>query len=173
MLNIITDMALILLPIVIIYPLQMPLDKRVTIILLFTTRLVVIAATIAQLVYLQDWFTPEFTENAFSYLICTEVVQFSSIATACLPYLQPFLESLQSGLMWTDAIQQKTSSLPSVSLDRPGRSQDQSHRIYVQIESQQGLGKDQVKLDSLPDGVITVNRTLSSSSDYEAENQAC
>lgn len=48
-------------------------------------------------------------------VLCAQVVQNSSIITACVPYLKPFLESLESGMIRSDNIPQHDDTMESVS----------------------------------------------------------
>ena len=43
-------------------------------------------------------------------VICTQVVQCLSIISACIPYLKPFLESLESGLMRADDLRRRDNT---------------------------------------------------------------
>ena len=40
-------------------------------------------------------------------VLCTQAVQALSITTACIPYLRPFLESLESGLLRSDDLRRR------------------------------------------------------------------
>lgn len=42
------------------------------------------------------------TLDVWPYLICLQFSQASSLITACIPYLKPFLESLQAGALRPD-----------------------------------------------------------------------
>ncbi|XXH04146.1 polyamine transporter tpo5 [Hypoxylon texense] len=98
--NIITDAALIALPVVVVYPLKMSLRTRITVLSFFSVR--AIAATICQLVYLPRLFETDFTLRGFPYYLSMQFVQFASISAACAAYFWPFLRSLRSGLISAD-----------------------------------------------------------------------
>ncbi|KAI4861997.1 hypothetical protein F4820DRAFT_451390 [Hypoxylon rubiginosum] len=100
--NIITDAALIALPVVVVYPLKMALRTRITVLSFFSVRILAIAATICQLVYLPRVFETDFTLRGFPYYLSMQFAQFASISAACAAYFWPFLRSLRSGLISAD-----------------------------------------------------------------------
>lgn len=119
--NAATDAALIIIPVAIVYPLQMPAKTRLVLISLFFSRGLcvpitilsktvtdhwhdsrTIIAIICQLVYLPRLFEDDFTLHSYPYYISTQSVQCTSVSTACITYFWPFLRSLQSGLMSAD-----------------------------------------------------------------------
>ena len=51
--------------------------------------------------------------------ICMEVVQCVSLTTACIPYLQPFLLSLESGFLWGDDYRRKSTKDSSYASRKP------------------------------------------------------
>ncbi|KAI3342534.1 hypothetical protein F4824DRAFT_495483 [Ustulina deusta] len=97
--NIITDAALVLVPITIISPLQMPIRTRAIIISLFGSRILVIVSTIFQLIYLSQFLDNQFTTTAAPYYISTQATLFASITAACMAYFWPFFRSVRSGLV--------------------------------------------------------------------------
>jgi hypothetical protein len=137
--SIVTDAALVALPMAIIYPLHMTLRLRLTVISFFLFRIMsvpvkvsflqqeknsniscvasVIAATVLQLVYVGRLFEDNFTFRAFPYYISMQLVLFVSILAACVVYFWPFLRSLRSGLMSANATT-LTSQYP---LTRPSK----------------------------------------------------
>ena len=63
----------------------------------------VIAAAVARVIYLNDAFkSTDYTFAIWPAALCSAVLQSLSIITACIPYLKPFLESLESGLIRSD-----------------------------------------------------------------------
>ncbi|KAH9883707.1 hypothetical protein F4778DRAFT_624657 [Xylariomycetidae sp. FL2044] len=97
--SILIDVSLLVLPTVIVYPLQMSLKLRLMILAFFWSRLIVIAASIIQVIYASRLSNENFTLDAFPYYLSGQIVMFTSIAAACLVYFWPFLHSLQSGTM--------------------------------------------------------------------------
>ncbi|KAK4216302.1 hypothetical protein QBC37DRAFT_417370 [Rhypophila decipiens] len=100
--SIITDAALLVLPAIMIYPLNMPMRTRLSVLSFFGSRIFVIIPTIVRLVYLPRLFERNFTLLAFPYYLCTEIIQFAAISTNCVVYFWPLLHSLRTGLMWAD-----------------------------------------------------------------------
>ncbi|KAF2469111.1 uncharacterized protein BDR25DRAFT_170427, partial [Lindgomyces ingoldianus] len=97
--NALTDLLLVCLPVWIIYPLQMPIKTRLTVISFFISRILVIVATIFQMIYTRRLFTHNWTHASVTYLLCTQILQLLSISTVCVAYFWPFMKSLRSGLM--------------------------------------------------------------------------
>ncbi|MCJ1356153.1 MAG: hypothetical protein MMC33_006147 [Icmadophila ericetorum] len=101
--NILTDWMLILLPLGIIWRIQARRAPKFVIFGCFATRIIVIAATVTRVIYFNDAFhSADYTFAAWPAVLCSVVVQGFSIITACIPYLKPFLESLESGLIRSD-----------------------------------------------------------------------
>ena len=69
-----------------------------------------IAATIIQLVLIYR--TAKTSEPFLSWevTLSTEIVQCLGIIASCIPYLKPFLESLESGMMSNDDLRRRTIS---------------------------------------------------------------
>ena len=61
-----------------------------------------IGATAAQLVYVGRQSEADYTLSIFPYIISTQVAQCTSMSSACVVYIWPFLKALQSGLLWSD-----------------------------------------------------------------------
>jgi glycerol uptake facilitator-like aquaporin len=60
----------------------------------------VIGAAIAQLaVFWTAQTNPDVTESLWVPAMCNQIVMFLSVLTACLPYLRPLMESLESGVV--------------------------------------------------------------------------
>jgi hypothetical protein len=60
-------------------------------------------------------------------------VQALSFITACIPYLQPFLESLKTGLLWTEDIQRQGQTSIGVS-SYTNASSTGNRRDYLEIQ---------------------------------------
>ncbi|KAI9880638.1 MAG: hypothetical protein M1830_001642 [Pleopsidium flavum] len=72
------------------------------------TALSVVAAIIAQLVFLaQDSGAQDVSFSRWREVLSAELVQNLGIVTACIPYLKPFFESLQSGMMRNDDLKRR------------------------------------------------------------------
>jgi hypothetical protein len=60
----------------------------------------VIGAAAAQLaVFWHAYGHPDITSNLWLPTVCNQIVVFLSVLTACLPYLRPLMESLESGIV--------------------------------------------------------------------------
>ncbi|PQE25923.1 integral membrane protein [Rutstroemia sp. NJR-2017a BBW] len=127
--NIITDAGLILIITVIALHIQVSWNRKATIIVVFGTRIFVIAAVAVQMYYMnKPVHDPAF--DPWPASISIQIVQCLSIVTACFPYLKPFLASLESGLMRAD------------DLRRRGDTTIDAYNIYNSGESgSRGTGK--------------------------------
>lgn len=52
------------------------------------------------------------TLDFWSTAVCTQLVQNLSIITACVPYLKPFFESLESGMIRSDDLRRRGMKFP-------------------------------------------------------------
>ncbi|KZM20638.1 hypothetical protein ST47_g8280 [Ascochyta rabiei] len=105
--NILTDMALILFPVHVIITLQMSMAKKVTILTLFGTRLLDIVATAVQMTYIGGLSSPDSTRELWKWTLMTQIIECITILTSCVPYLRPLLESIPSGLYGSDEIRRR------------------------------------------------------------------
>ena len=60
--------------------------------------------------------------------ICMEIVQCVSLTTACIPYMQPFLLSMESGMLWSDGYRRQSIQNPSYTPSRPSKSASTSQQ---------------------------------------------
>ncbi|MCJ1388132.1 hypothetical protein MMC18_000977 [Xylographa bjoerkii] len=101
--NALSEAALIGLPVIIIWKLQVSRGKKIVILSSFALRLLVIVAIIAQTVYfIQASNTTDITLNSWTSVLCGQVAQSTNIITACFLHLKPFLQQLDSGLLRND-----------------------------------------------------------------------
>jgi len=108
-LNAVTDAALVILPSVIVFGLQVKLAQRINTVMIFAFRVVVIVASVAQIVILrQKMGSQDPTFDFWLPAVMAEVIQSLSIVATCLPYLKPFFESLQSGMIRSDDVHRTT-----------------------------------------------------------------
>ncbi|KAI4231320.1 MAG: hypothetical protein L6R40_007765 [Gallowayella cf. fulva] len=97
------DLVLVILPWIIVRRVQMSMHRKIVIVCCFGTRLAVIVAIIAQLAYFNSATTStDVSYHLWPEIVCTQVVQSLSIMTACVPYLKPFFDSLESGMIRSD-----------------------------------------------------------------------
>ncbi|MCJ1361828.1 hypothetical protein MMC16_000928 [Acarospora aff. strigata] len=107
-LNILTDFPLLVLPLIVIWGVNVDLKRKIIIFGCFAPRISVIAATIVQLIYLNRAAnTSDFTFDHLPFVVCTQVVQNLSVITACIVYLKPFFESLESGMIRSDDLRRR------------------------------------------------------------------
>ncbi|KAF2124995.1 hypothetical protein P153DRAFT_379080 [Dothidotthia symphoricarpi CBS 119687] len=106
-LNMLTDLALIVYPIHVIIMLQMSMTKKITILTLFGARSLDIVANAIQMAYTYGFSSPNPTRHLWEWTLLTQVIECTTIITSCVPYLRPLLESLPSGLYGTDEIRRR------------------------------------------------------------------
>ena len=97
--NIVTDLIIIILPALIMRSVQTTFKRRVLVTILFVPRVLVIAATVVQLVVMQPYLRSSdrtWTETAPS--VWNQVMMNLSVIFACLPSLQRFLVKLQPNM---------------------------------------------------------------------------
>ncbi|MCJ1365418.1 hypothetical protein MMC16_004539 [Acarospora aff. strigata] len=108
-LNILTDLPLIILPLVIIWSINIEVRRKLVILACFAPRMSVLAAILAQLIYLNrtSTSTPDPTYTTLPLVLTTQLVQNLSVITACIVYLKPFFESLESGMIRSDDLRRR------------------------------------------------------------------
>lgn len=100
--NVTTDLALILLPIVLMHNVQVSSEKRWVVNALFGSRIIVPAFAIAGATASSDYWTAspsDPTWHAVKSWLWMQAIINSSIITACIPCIKRFLADLSSGLM--------------------------------------------------------------------------
>ncbi|OAQ97749.1 hypothetical protein LLEC1_00413 [Akanthomyces lecanii] len=102
-LNIATDLATIVAIGELVWNIQARKSMKSLVIFIFGSRLIIIPAAVCHIVYiLKASQVYKSTNDTFEFwppVIIRQVVQCLSIATACIPYLKPFLDNLESGQM--------------------------------------------------------------------------
>lgn len=99
--SILFDIALMGLPIFLVYKLQLPLKKKIAVCFAFSFRVLAIAATIFRMAEVSKLFdrTQDITFESWLPSIAMEIEIFFSIFTACVPRLRPFMDSIQAGYL--------------------------------------------------------------------------
>ncbi|KAF1925229.1 uncharacterized protein M421DRAFT_103286 [Didymella exigua CBS 183.55] len=105
--NMLTDLALILFPVHVIVTLQMSMAKKVTILTFFGARLLDIVATAVQMAYIDGFSSTNPTRDLWKWTLVTQIIECITILTSCVPYLRPLLESIPSGLYGSDEIRRR------------------------------------------------------------------
>lgn len=63
----------------------------------------------------------DLTFDLWPMAICMQVVQCVSLITACIPYLQPFMLSLESGFLWGEDFRQRRLKDSAYASDEPSK----------------------------------------------------
>ncbi|KAH7323733.1 hypothetical protein BKA65DRAFT_407465 [Rhexocercosporidium sp. MPI-PUGE-AT-0058] len=99
-LDIITDIAIIILPAYLVWRVQMPTSKKALVVIVFGFRVFIIPLTIWRLQILNTDARPSVVDQILhlyrAYLATTVQLNFAIVA-ACIPFLKPFMESMNSG----------------------------------------------------------------------------
>ncbi|KAM3528587.1 hypothetical protein MY4038_005822 [Beauveria bassiana] len=102
-LNILTDLATIVAMMELVWNIQAQKSMKSLVIFIFGSRVLIIPAAICHIIFLKRAVTDfKSTGDTFAFwppVIIRQVVQCLSITTACIPYLKPFLDNLESGQM--------------------------------------------------------------------------
>lgn len=107
---------------------------------------------IFQLIYFdQSWRSDDPPFNRWPLVVATQAVQALSIITACVPYLKPFFESLESGMIRSDDLRRRgirttdgyatprSKWSPSLTPLRAPRPTQQSSRLEQDLDHISGL----------------------------------
>ncbi|OTB17308.1 hypothetical protein K445DRAFT_57047 [Daldinia sp. EC12] len=124
--DIVLDFCLIWLPFVVVWKLQTHLQRKITVISCFATRILTIAALIWQMRESQT--VSDHQDATFTYWligVAMTLAQNLGIMTASAPYLKPFLDSLESGMIRSDDLRRR-GNVTGKSLYGYGRKQDGS-----------------------------------------------
>ncbi|KAB8289631.1 hypothetical protein EYC80_010545 [Monilinia laxa] len=99
-LDIVSDSGIILLPIFLVWGLQMPLKRKAFVFVAFGTRVLILPLSITRLVVISSSGSPTLTNQtlvSYHNYLWTTVQLNAAIFFACLPFLKPFMESMSSG----------------------------------------------------------------------------
>ncbi|EOA87066.1 uncharacterized protein SETTUDRAFT_153826 [Exserohilum turcica Et28A] len=100
--NIMTDLALATVPTLMVIPLQINSRTRLILLAGFWSRLIVVIASVVQIVFIRTLFTyNDLLYCIWPVVVCGQIVQVTSIMTSTIPFLKPFLLSLESSLALT------------------------------------------------------------------------
>ncbi|KAK0117718.1 hypothetical protein ONS95_012046 [Cadophora gregata] len=98
--DILTDMAITILPAYLVWGVKMPKSKKALVILVFGARMFIIPLTIWRLEVINVDARPSIPDQTLAsyhtYLATTVQLNFAIVA-ACIPFLKPFMESMNSG----------------------------------------------------------------------------
>lgn len=99
--DILTDLAIMALPILVVRDLQLNFRKKINVVVAFSFRLIAVGMCIFRLVTIPAMLKrgTDVTMNAWIPTIATMLEVFFSIFAACVPHLRPFMESIQAGYL--------------------------------------------------------------------------
>ncbi|KAL6240716.1 hypothetical protein RBB50_012426 [Rhinocladiella similis] len=100
-LNILTDVAIMSMPILLVHNLHLATKKKVAVCFAFSFRLGAVACTIWRLTEIHRFFDrgADVTFNSWLPTIATILELFFGIFSACVPHLRPFMDSIQAGYL--------------------------------------------------------------------------
>lgn len=166
--NIITDSALISLPLVVIWQTRIPSSRKASVCSFFAFRSTVIAASICKLVFWNNAKDlQKLGHSPWAVLLCTQVVQCFSIISACFLYLKPFLDSVESGFIRSDDIRRRGTD------DFYGHTTGDSSttRSAFSIRKHARNGSQSVGLVGVPCPQHTTTVTVNDPPNLDAESQ--
>ncbi|KAK7895024.1 hypothetical protein LTR67_005763 [Exophiala xenobiotica] len=99
--DIITDVAIMALPIFLVYNLQLVTKKKIAVCFAFSFRIGAIVCTVWRLTEMHRFFDrgTDVTFNSWIPTIATILEVFFSVFSACVPHLRPFMDSIQAGYL--------------------------------------------------------------------------
>lgn len=97
--DIISEIFIMVLPIIMMIPVQVALGKKVFVVAAFCSRILFVAAVIVRLFYLPLDFSTNFTLRVTPAVYATQTVLCLAIVTACIPAMKPLMEAFNSGGM--------------------------------------------------------------------------
>jgi len=99
--DIITDVAIMALPVFLVYNLQLAAQKKFAVCFAFSFRICAIGCTIWRLTEIHKFFGrgTDVTFESWLPTIATILEVFFSVFAACVPHLRPFMESIQAGYL--------------------------------------------------------------------------
>ncbi|KAJ5722582.1 hypothetical protein N7488_000617 [Penicillium malachiteum] len=98
--DILTELIICILPIYIVKPVQVVFGKKVTVVLAFIFRVLVIITTIVCLIFMHKRpSSVDMTLYSFETTVTTQCVLCISLLMACIPCLKPFLDAFDSGML--------------------------------------------------------------------------
>lgn len=99
--SIITDAAVMILPVHLVYNLQLSMHKKIAVCFAFSFRAFAIGCTIWRLTQLEKFFyrAGDITFDSWLPTIATILEVFFAVFSSCVPHLRPFMESIQAGYL--------------------------------------------------------------------------
>lgn len=152
--NILTDLALIMLPFFLMRNVQVSMQKRWTVIALFGCRIIVPAFAVAAAVTSSKYWSlsqPDPTWYAVASTLWTQAVINLSIITACIPCIKRFLADLSTGMMSVNISEplEMTMKNASISAATPNTTSNEKGRIGSRIFSSFSKNRSQTHKSSI------------------------
>ncbi|OCT53690.1 hypothetical protein CLCR_10262 [Cladophialophora carrionii] len=99
--DILTDLALMVFPIWLVYNLQLAVQKKIAVCFAFSFRTLAVACAVWRMSEMHRFFDRDTDVTFESWLptIATILEVFFSVFSACVPHLRPFMESIQAGYL--------------------------------------------------------------------------
>ncbi|PSN60879.1 hypothetical protein BS50DRAFT_562877 [Corynespora cassiicola Philippines] len=140
--NALTDVSTVTLQLLIVWSVQISYSKKLLLSSLFGTRLIVVAPTVAQLETF--WHATQAEDFTYVYripVILSQTTLALSFVTACIPYLKPFMESLESGVIHIPDVgeQLHDEDRSALNLDNWGSSSNSGARTLAGSFTSSGL----------------------------------
>ncbi|KAF7931330.1 uncharacterized protein EAE98_002512 [Botrytis deweyae] len=160
--DIATDCDIILLPIFLVWGLQMPLRRKALVFIAFGTRIFILPLSIVRLVVISSSGSPTLpNQTLISYhnYLWTSVHLNSAIFFACLSFLKPFMESMSSGGL--------AASVNPMDSSYSNKQSPSNSKLSNFISSQSGW-KASKKNSSRPPQEL---RTISTFQDYDEDDE--
>ena len=110
--NGLTDLVLVLLPVLLVANINTSISRRLHVISVFCIRLMGVGAVVAKLALLMSERNEDPFFATWPMTICTQLIQFLSLLSACVLYLRPFLEALTSGFINGDDLRRRGQIKP-------------------------------------------------------------
>ena len=110
--NAVTDLLLVLLPIALVANIKTSISRRLSVLSVFCVRSMSVGAIIAKLILLMSETNDDPFSATWPVTICTQLIQFLSLLSACLLYLRPFLEALTPGFINGDDLRRRGQIKP-------------------------------------------------------------
>lgn len=118
--NIGTEFFIVALYFLILCSLRISLARKSVVLLIYSSRLLIIGIALAQLtVFLESVPGLDLTTDLWLPTVLNQATLSASVVTACIPYLRPFMESLETGMA---RVEHLAGSQEQLSYASPGHS---------------------------------------------------
>ncbi|EMD87314.1 hypothetical protein COCC4DRAFT_49222 [Bipolaris maydis ATCC 48331] len=145
--NIVTDLALVTVPTLMVIPLQVGSDRKLTLLVGFWCRLIVVGASAVQIFFISNLSLQDsnLLNTIWPIVVSGQVVKVTSIMTSTIPFLKPFLVSLESSLTLNPSSVIHTTTLGYKTTGSTGRHPSS----YIKIGTPNSQGTRSNKLNNI------------------------